>query len=156
MARNAVALIERLPATEAAFRALGGCQLSQSEVAAFVALRDRCLAGEQAALRSPLDHAERIEALGDWLKQHGVDRAEAEALAETGLEIGDLAAAAAILRPETLVSALRALAAGCGTRRLASDIERAASRVHELVAAVKGFTYMDQAMAPKLVDVKSL
>ena len=153
VASNAVALIERLPSMEAAFRSLGGCQLSAPELVAFLALRDRCLAGGPVAFRSPLDHAERIEALGDWLKRRGVDRAEAEALAETGLEIGDLEGAAAILRPETLVSALRALAAGCGTRRLASDIERAASRVHELVAAVKGFTYMDQAMAPKPVDL---
>ena len=153
VASNAVALIERLPATEAAFRSLGGCQLSEPELAAFVALRDRCLAGSPVGFRSPLDFADRIEALGDWLKQRGVDRAEAESLAETGLEIGDLERAAEVLRPETLVSALRALAAGCGTRRLASDIERAATRVHELVAAVKGFTYMDQAMAPKPVDL---
>jgi len=46
-----------------------------------------------------------------------------------------------------------ALAASCATRRLTSDIEHAASRVHELVAAVKGFTYMDQATVPKPVDV---
>ena len=153
VASNAVALLDRLPAVEVAFRSLGGCHLSQSELAAFLALRDRCLAGEPAVARSPLDFADRIEALGDWLKQRGIDRAEAEALAETGLEIGDFEAAARSLRPETLVSVLRALAAGCGTRRLVSDIERAATRVHELVAAVKGFTYMDQAMTPKPVDV---
>ncbi|MBP9144369.1 MAG: cyclic nucleotide-binding domain-containing protein [Thermoanaerobaculia bacterium] len=153
VASNAVALVERLPDTETAFRSLGGCRLSEPELAAFITLRDRCLGGAPTALRSPLDHADRIEELGDWLKQRGIDRAEAEDLAETGLGIADLAAAAAILRPNALVAALRALAAGCGTRRLASEIERAATRVHELVAAVKGFTYMDQAMTPKPVDL---
>ncbi len=153
VASNAAALVERLPATEAAFRSLGGCRLSETEVGAFLLLRERCLASAPASFVSPLDRADRIETLGDWLKQRGIDRAEAEALAETELEIRELEAAAAVLRPEALVSALRALAAGCGTRRLASDIERAASRVHELVAAVKGFTYMDQALTPKPVDL---
>ena len=43
--------------------------------------------------------------------------------------------------------------AGCATYQLASEIEAAASRIHNLVAAVKGFTYMDQATMPKPVDV---
>jgi len=38
-------------------------------------------------------------------------------------------------------------------RGLARDIERAASRVHSLVSAVKGFTYMDQASVPEPVDI---
>jgi signal transduction histidine kinase len=50
-------------------------------------------------------------------------------------------------------AALPALVASCSSRRLASDIQRAASRVHELVAAVKNFTYMDQATVPKPVDL---
>jgi signal transduction histidine kinase len=61
--------------------------------------------------------------------------------------------AAGMLTPEKLKAVLAALAAGCATRQLALDIESAATRVHELVAAVKGFTYMDQATTPKPVDV---
>jgi signal transduction histidine kinase len=38
-------------------------------------------------------------------------------------------------------------------RGLARDIERAAARVHELVTAVKGFTYMDRAASPEPVDL---
>jgi len=48
---------------------------------------------------------------------------------------------------------VRWVAAGCTVRGLARDIERAASRVHALVTAVKGFTYMDHATAPEPVDV---
>jgi signal transduction histidine kinase len=44
-----------------------------------------------------------------------------------------------------LDSALRSVAAGYTARSLASDIERAASRIYELVSAVKRFTYMDRA-----------
>jgi signal transduction histidine kinase len=45
------------------------------------------------------------------------------------------------------------VAAGCNVRGLARDIERAAARVHELVTAVKGFTYMDRASSPEPVDL---
>ena len=54
---------------------------------------------------------------------------------------------------EALQAALRWLVAGCATYQLASEIETSASRIHNLVAAVKGFTYMDQATMPKPVDV---
>ena len=43
-------------------------------------------------------------------------------------------------------SRTKTLASAQATRRLASDIEHGASRIHELVSAVKRFTYMDQAM----------
>jgi signal transduction histidine kinase len=43
--------------------------------------------------------------------------------------------------------------AGCTTYQLASEIEMAAGRIYTLVAAVKGFTYMDQATMPKPVDL---
>jgi signal transduction histidine kinase len=49
--------------------------------------------------------------------------------------------------------ALHWVAAGCTVRGLARDIERAAARVHELVTAVKGFTYMDRASSPEPVDL---
>jgi signal transduction histidine kinase len=142
-----------MPAAEAAFRALGGVRLSQAELAAFNELCERCLAEGPQQLRSPLEQAEREEALGVWLERHGLDRAAAESLAETGLALPALDAGARALGAEALGAALPALAASCGTRRLASDIQRAASRVHELVAAVKGFTYMDQAAIPKPVDL---
>jgi signal transduction histidine kinase len=48
---------------------------------------------------------------------------------------------------------VRHLTASHELRRQADEIASAASRIHALVAAVKGFTYMDQATAPKAVDV---
>ena len=45
------------------------------------------------------------------------------------------------------------MAAACTVRGLARDVERAATRVHELVSAVKGFTYMDHAPSAEPVDV---
>jgi signal transduction histidine kinase len=151
--RSAGVLVERMPAAEAAFRAFGGVRLSQAELAAFNELCRQCLADAPQNLGSPLEQAERYEALGEWLERHGLDRAAAETLAETGLALPALDAAARALGAEALGAALPALVASCSSRRLASDIQRAASRVHELVAAVKNFTYMDQAAAPKPVDL---
>ncbi len=151
--RSAGVLVERMPAAEAAFRAFGGVRLSQAELAAFNELCEQCLADAPQNLGSPLEQAERHEALGEWLERHGLDRAAAETLAETGLALPALDAAARALGAEALGAALPALVASCSSRRLASDIQRAASRVHELVAAVKNFTYMDQAAAPKPVDL---
>jgi signal transduction histidine kinase len=58
-----------------------------------------------------------------------------------------------VLAGEHLGAALRWVAAGCIVRGLARDVERASSRIHDLVSAVKGFTYMDHAAAPEPVDV---
>ena len=74
-------------------------------------------------------------------------------LAETDVTLGTLDELAAALAGDRLRAALRWVAAGCTVRGLARDIERAASRVHALVSAVKGFTYMDHATAPEPVDV---
>jgi signal transduction histidine kinase len=53
----------------------------------------------------------------------------------------------------TLDAALRWIVAGCMTQALARDIEQAATRIHDLVAAVKRFTYMDSVAGPEPVDV---
>ena len=52
-----------------------------------------------------------------------------------------------------LDAALRWIATGCATQALAYDIEHAATRIHDLVAAVKRFTYMDAATGPESIDV---
>jgi signal transduction histidine kinase len=45
------------------------------------------------------------------------------------------------------------VAADCSSRALAVEVERAATRIHDLVAAVKRFTYMDRTSAPEAVDL---
>jgi signal transduction histidine kinase len=54
---------------------------------------------------------------------------------------------------ETMEFAIRSIGASHRARRLASEIETAASRVHDLVAAIKGFTYMDQTAARARVSI---
>lgn len=46
------------------------------------------------------------------------------------------------------------LAAGCSVRALSGEIDTAASRIYDLVNAVKGFSYMDRAPTPEPVDIR--
>jgi signal transduction histidine kinase len=104
-------------------------------------------------VRSPVERADREDEFADWLNEHGADERAAEALAETALAIEGLDQLAGVLDGDALDVALTCIASSCSVRRLATEIESAASRVHGLVAAVKGFTRMDQAAVPEPVDV---
>jgi signal transduction histidine kinase len=61
---------------------------------------------------------------------------------------------ARVLSNDKLGAAVRSMVAGCQARGLARDVERASSRVHELVSAVKRITYMDRAATPEPVDLR--
>jgi signal transduction histidine kinase len=106
------------------------------------------------ATLSPLERADREEAIADWLSERGVAESLAESLVDTDVTLESLDALAAGLSMSKLKTAVRWLAAGCAVRSLARDVERASSRVHQLVSAVKRFTYMDQPAAPESVDIR--
>jgi signal transduction histidine kinase len=154
VARSAKELALRLSEVERASRALGAARLSETEQAAVDRARGLCLAEAGATFaRSPVERADREDAIADWLACHRCDVVAPEALAESAVTLEALDRLAEALDGEALYAALEWLAADCSTYQLASEIEAAASRIHKLVAAVKGFTYMDQATMPKPVDV---
>jgi signal transduction histidine kinase len=151
-ARNAKLLAAGLVEADRAARALGAVSLTQEQHALLDRVRTLCLdAGGD--VRSPLERADREEAMGEWLERHGADPAAAGSLVDTGVTFEALDELATALSGRTLDAALRWLAAGCAMRALASDIEKATTRAHELVAAVKGFTHMDRAAVPELLDI---
>jgi len=153
--RSAQLLAGALVESDDASRALGASELDDDELAAIERVRAICLATTATTILSPLQRADREEAISDWLTDHEVDEALAASIAETAVTIAMLDELAAALEVDKLRVALQWVAAGCSVRGLARDIERAASRVHALVSAVKGFTYMDHAAAtPEPVDVE--
>ncbi len=105
---------------------------------------DRSEDTSAADLRSPLDRADREDAIADWLSARGVDTAFAEPLAQTTVSSAELDAAAAMLDPAELAIALRYVAANLTARRLTGEIVKAAARIHELAARVKKQTHMDR------------
>jgi len=154
VARSAKGLRLGLSELETASRALGAARLTEAQQAAVVRTRGLCmLAAGTTFARTPIAQADREDALADWLGRHGADVTAAEALAESAITLESLDELAGALDGAALRVALPWLVAGCATYRLASEIEASASKIHNLVAAVKGFTFMDQATMPKPVDV---
>ena len=101
-----------------------------------------------------MERADHEDAIATWLAAHGANEGCAAPLAETGLTLDALDLLAASVSGSALDVALRWISAGCMVRSLASEIEMASSRIHELVGAVKGFTYMDHAPTPEPVDIR--
>jgi signal transduction histidine kinase len=153
--RGASLLKDRLEDAELAARALGAARLTDLQLAAIDEVRASCLATRAPGVMSPLQHAERENALGDWLMDHGLDDAIAGPLAETAVTIDALDRIAGVVHGPALDAVLRWAASGCSVRAIASEIQDAAMRISGLVMAIKGFTHMDQATLAEPVDLAS-
>ena len=151
--RSAGLLEDRLEEAEAATHALGVARLSDAQLKAVDEIRSSCLAKTVQGVRSPVERADREEAIADWLADHGLDTDSAEALADTQVTFEALDQLASTVQGAALDAVLRWAAAGCSVRGLASEIQDAAMRISGLVAAIKGFTHMDQAMVAEAVDL---
>jgi signal transduction histidine kinase len=155
--RSASLLEDRLEDAERATRALGGARLTDAQLAAVDAVRTSCLATRVHGVRSPIEQAEREDAIADWLADHGLDITAAEALADTAVTFEALDLIAGAVEGPSLNAVLQWAAAGCAVRGLASEIREAATRIAGLVIAIKGFTHMDKATVAEPVDlVRSL
>jgi signal transduction histidine kinase len=150
--RGAALLEDRLNESERAARELGSMRLTDAQLAAIDGIRESCVA-KVRGVRSPIEQAEREEAIGDWLGAHGLDVNIAEALGETSVTFEALDKLANAVEAPAMNAVLRWAAAGCAVRSLASDIQDAAMRISGLVVAVKGFTHMDQATVAEPVEV---
>ena len=151
-ARSAQLLPEELDTLENASRDLGAAQLTEAQQAVIERWRQAC-ASAVPPMRSPIERTDREDAITAWLEQHGADRDAAAALVDTELTLDDFDRLAALLDGRALNTALRWIAADCSTRGLAAEVERAAMRIHTLVAAVKRFTYMDRASTSEPVEL---
>jgi signal transduction histidine kinase len=145
--RGAKALVVSLDDAEVADRTLGATCSSTAVLDAVDRLRATHWADAAMTPRSPVERADREEAWEAWLKAHGVQLTNVEALAHSSLEFAHMDELAAIVRNDSKVlsAAIRAIAVSRTTRHLAWQVETAASRIHGLVSAVKGFTHLDQA-----------
>jgi len=153
-ARGAKRLRAALTAAGSTSRELGAAGLTAEQSAAVGRIAAESLAGPSDAILSPLERSDREEAIYEWLEEHDIDPSAAPALAETPLPLAALDRLAAAVPERALDVAVRWLAAGAATDALASDVERAADRIHQLVAAVKRFTHMDQHGGPESVEVE--
>jgi signal transduction histidine kinase len=152
--RSAKLLSGSLDAADMAAAAVATAGLSREQLAEVDAVRHLCTASEDVPARSPMERADREEAIGDWLAAHGVSEDCAVPLAETKLTLAALDRLAAVVGGGALDASLRWIAARCQLRALASDVQTATSRIYDLVDSVKGFTFMDRAPTPEPVDIR--
>jgi signal transduction histidine kinase len=151
--RSAALLKRGLDDSEQAARELGSARLTESQLAVIDGVRDACASTTGRGVLSPIEEAEREDAIADWLSDHALDTALSEALADTALSFEALNQLASAVHGPLLNTVLRWAAAGYTVRGLASEIQDASTRISELVQAVKGFTHMDQATVAEPVDL---
>ena len=152
--RSSKILIESLNGAEEASRVLASADLTPEQFAAIDRARAMCDAARGNAPRTPLERADREDELTDWLADHSATQEFAIPLADTGITPGALDLLAKTVEGEALEAALGWISANVLVKSLAGEIERAAERIHDLVAAVKGFSYMDHAPAAEPVDIR--
>ncbi len=151
--RSAARLEDWLEAAERATLALGAVRLTEQQLTAIETVRASCLATRVRGVLSPIQQAEREDAISDWLAGHTLDVRLAGELADTSVTIAALDAIAEAVDGPCLDATLRWVGSRYAVRGLASEIQDAAMRISGLVAAVKGFTHMDQGSSAEPVDL---
>jgi signal transduction histidine kinase len=143
-----------LEEADASSRSLGAANLTDDLLASIEKLRSACIVQPAENLLSPIEQADREDEIAGWLSLHKIKTTDAGQLASTPVTIDMLDALSHKLSGKTLSIAILWITNYCATQSLAIDIEQAAKRISELVAAIKRFTYMDNLAGSDLVDVE--
>jgi len=151
--RDAKSLAAALTAAEEAARALGGAGLTSTQMRYLEDVRTSCVNSISPHTHNALALSDREDTIGDWLRRNSLEPELAEDLARTPITMEALERLADTVKGPTLNAGLRWIAGGYAARALVVNIERATSRIHTLVAAVKGFTHMDRAPAMEKVNI---
>jgi signal transduction histidine kinase len=152
--RNAGELSAAFVRFDEASRSLGAAGLQETHLAVLYKVRDACFASGVQSVLSPLEQEDREESIAKWLRTHGLDEGTAEVLADTDITFDMMNELARSMPAPALNTSLRWIAVNSQTRRLTLEIQQSASRICELVSAVKGFTQMDRASVPEPVDLE--
>jgi signal transduction histidine kinase len=152
VARNASSLdaaLADLDRVTRAFCALGFSDAAWKEIEA---VRAAACEGCDTEM-TPIERADRQDAVSDWLSRRGATAVDPDRLVDGGWTLPHLERLGAVVSQKQMGVTLDYLASSEAARRLATDLERGASRIHELVSAVKRFTFMDQAMVTAPTDL---
>lgn len=141
--RSAQLLGASLSEADEAASAFAASSLTNDQRAHVTLLR-ATLAAQPRTDLTPIECADREEEIASWLERHQIDVGIAGALADTPITLAMLDELARVLPRSAVDAALRWIAASHASRALAKDVERATSRIYDLVSAVKRFTYMDR------------
>jgi signal transduction histidine kinase len=126
---------------------LGGLCLDPEHIERIRAWRNRM---EEQARRQPVDlvtQSEREDHLQRWLRAHDIDDSWqiVPDLAELGIGTGNLDELAELLGGQHLEIILSQFASSARTERMANAMLDSTTRIFDLIAAVKDYSWMDQA-----------
>ena len=146
VARSAKTLVSHLGALDEATQRFAMLNLSEAQNGAIARLRDQRVPAPSGL--DTMELADRQDAIDDWLGEHHIRDVDAEPLARSGLQPSDLESVCTSVGADKVGVVLLHEATLQAVRQLASEIDTAATRIHSLVAAVKGFTYVNQQATP--------
>jgi len=144
-ASGAARLMRSLQDVGAAAHRVGLSSLSPDARAQVLTLIERCHASHGAVALSPIEHADRVERLSEWLEWHGADPDCAETLTDAGIELEHLDRLSSLVSGEGLSASVAWVTATAASTVVAADVERATRRIHGVVSAVRDFTHLDRA-----------
>ncbi len=152
--RSVADLRQRLEAMPTMVTRLTGHGLTPDQVEAARGALMVCTAPTPGTLTA-VERGEREDALADWLDDRAVPHAYvvAEVLADEGVTTKALTHLAEHVDEDALADVILWIEKGLAADRLLQEIERAAGRISDLVASVKGYTHRDQANDRQRVDV---
>lgn len=153
LVRGVKALLQTLEKSRTAVRELAVLGLTEEEFSVIDEIKSLSLDGETKSW-DPLERADREDAIREWLEGLGGDVEEAGALADAPIGLDDLRAMARALPPDARRAALHWLSCWFTASQISEEIDAGAERVFHLVSAVKGFTHMDRALNPEVVDLR--
>jgi signal transduction histidine kinase len=151
--RSAATLSTELPeADDVKFR-LARLFASDEELQRYTAWVKRARAEIKASAgfspipHSPLEASDREAEIVRWLESHSVDSPWniAPAFAESRIPLAMLDELAAAVSAEVLPSAITTVAGSLRIERMAETVVDSSDRIFELISAIRGYSFMDQA-----------
>ncbi|HEX2919381.1 MAG TPA: ATP-binding protein [Edaphobacter sp.] len=151
--RSAAGLSAELRDSDEAKYRLGRLFVSDEELDRYNAwvksARDwiRASSGFSPLPQSPLEATDYEERVAAWLEQHQVDSVWtiAPPLAEARMPISMLDALSETISPGVLSPALATFAGALRAERMAETVVDSSARIFELISAIRGYSFMDQA-----------
>ena len=146
--RDVATLREYERSRQAAFATIAAAGASAERLAALAAMGVEATEGALAgAPLDPLARSDREEEIADALTGRGVDDPYGIAASMTDAGLGDewIDRVAAEVGEASLSAGLRFVSCCAGTRVLLAELEEATTRISDLVGAVRGYSYLDQA-----------
>ena len=146
--RGAAALREALQALGDANLRLDHHPLNCEQRAFITGLEQTAIKRRETAPKlDPLEASDREDELGSWLEDHEITNAwkHAPLMADAGVTTDRLESLAKQVEPGTLNDVFDRVVATVTANRLAEEIQHSISRITDLVAAIKEYSYMDQA-----------